>query len=123
MIIKNNNEQALIKGAEIRNFGLNVDTSVFVQMLTKWYSNPESSVVRELLSNAYDSTIESNTSKPCVVGIEGDKFFVQDFGEGMSPEFMNNEVEIDGNKVGYLTIGYSTKKQSSDTLGNYGLGN
>lgn len=51
-----------------------------------------------------------------VVGLEGDKFFVQDFGLGLSPEFMNSSTE------GYCTIGFSTKRDSEDQLGFYGFG-
>lgn len=117
MIIKSNNEESIIKGAEVTKFGLNLkDPSVFTQMLLKLYSNPKKSVVRELVSNAWDSNQDSKNQELVIIGIEGNKFFVQDFGEGMSPEFMNSSEE------GYCTIGYSTKRLVNNQLGFYGFG-
>ncbi len=131
MKIETKQESALVVGAETKSFGLNVDPAVYVQMLTKWYSNLHGSAVRELLSNSRDSQVYSKSDKPCIIGVENGKFFVQDFGYGMSPEFMNNEVvekivDESGNereiKVGYLTIGHSTKRDSDEPLGFYGIG-
>lgn len=108
-------EQALIVGAETTNFGLNLeDPGIFVQMLLNLYSDPIGSSVREYLSNAWDANKESGTDKPIVVGLTKDKFFVQDYGKGMSPDFMNN---------GYCTIGHSTKRDSDQMIGAYGFGN
>lgn len=130
MIIETKQERAVIVGAEIKNFGVHLDPSVYIQMLTKWYSDVEGSVVRELLSNAIDATIESGSETYPVVGIEGNRVFVQDFGTGMSPDFMNNNIEQEYEtefgttkaKVGYLTIGHSTKKESTEQHGYFGVG-
>ena len=131
MIIETKQEKATIIGGTVKNFGVNVDPSVYIQMLTKWYAKPESSIVRELLSNAKDACVEAGSEQQPVIGLMDDKFFVQDFGYGMSPDFMNNNIDqvyVDdyGNeittKVGYLTIGHSTKKESNDMLGYFGVG-
>lgn len=115
MKIETRQEEALILGAETTSFGLNLkDPSVFVQMLLNLYKYPIGSVVRECGSNAIDANVESGTDQPVVIGIEGDNFFVRDFGLGLSPDFMNN---------GYCTIGYSTKRDSEILIGGYGMGN
>lgn len=117
MKINTKQEDALIVGAETTQFGLNLkDPSVFVQMLINLYSDSVGSSVREYLSNAWDANKESGTDKPIVIGIEKDKFFIQDYGKGMSPEFMTSSEE------GYCTIGYSTKRSDNEQLGFYGFG-
>lgn len=114
MKIETRQEKALILGAETTSFGLNLkDPSVFVQMLLNLYKQPIESVVRECGSNAIDANVESKSDQPVVIGIEGDNFFVRDFGLGLSPDFMNN---------GYCTIGYSTKRDSEILIGGYGMG-
>lgn len=117
MRIETRQEEALIIGADTTSFGLNLkDPSVFVQMLLKLYESPIDSVCREICSNMIDSHHMSGTDKPGVIGIEDDKFFVQDFGNGMSPEFMSSSTE------GYCTIGYSTKRADNQQLGYWGYG-
>lgn len=127
MKIDTKREDAVIMGATTTQFGLNLkDPGVFVQMLMNLYSYPIESSVREYLSNAYDANKESGTDRPVVLGIEDGKFFIQDYGLGISPEFMNNEIPAqtkDGIAyVGYCTIGYSTKKDSDEFIGAYGFG-
>jgi len=114
MKIDTKQENALVVGAETTQFGLNLeDPGIFVQMLLNLYSDPISSSVREYLSNAWDANKEIGSTKPIVVGLTKDRFFVQDYGKGMSPDFMNN---------GYCTIGYSTKRDSDQMIGAYGFG-
>ena len=127
MKIETRQEEALILGAETTSFGLNLkDPSVFVQMLLNLYKQPIESVVRECGSNAIDANVESGTDQPVVIGIEGDNFFVRDFGLGLSPDFMNNNIPVESPNgivyVGYCTIGYSTKKDSEILIGHYGFG-
>lgn len=118
MKIQTKQEEALIVGAETTEFGLNLkDPGIFVQMLLNLYSDPISSSVREYLSNAWDANKESGTDQPVVVGIEKDKFWIQDYGKGLSPEFMSSS------EAGYCTIGYSTKRDSNEMIGAYGFGN
>lgn len=117
MKIETKQESALIVGAETTQFGLNLkDPSIFVQMLMNLYSDPIGSSVREYLSNAWDANRESGTDKPIVVGLENNKFWIQDYGNGLSPDFMNSSEE------GYCTIGYSTKRNSNEMIGAYGFG-
>lgn len=118
MIIETKQENATIIGADITNFALNLkDPSIFVQMLLNLYSDPIGSSVREYLSNASDANKESKSDKPIIVGIDNNKFFIQDYGLGLSPEFMESNIE------GYCTIGYSTKRGDNEMIGAYGFGN
>lgn len=117
MILNSTQEQALIIGGESTQFGLNLkDPSVFVNMLLKLYGSPVSAVIKEYLSNSFDSHIESGSDKPIVVGLTKDKFFVRDFGKGMSPEFMQSSTQ------GYCTIGWSTKGATNTQIGGWGWG-
>lgn len=117
MIIETKQEKATILGAEVTKFALNLkDPSIFVQMLINLYSDPIGSSVREYLSNAFDANKESKSDKPIVIGIDNNKFFIQDYGQGLSPEFMDSSTE------GYCTIGFSTKRESAEMIGAYGFG-
>ena len=97
------------------------------------YSAPERSFVREIISNAWDSQVEANTTDvPIIIKIEekeetikssygssyeiwsgiGD-ITIRDFGTGLSPERFN---EV------YRNIGSSTKRESNDYHGAFGIG-
>lgn len=79
------------------------------------YSNPISSIVREIVCNGLDAT--KNSKEPVVVDIvrEDDTYFftVQDFGTGMSPQVMEDV---------YSKPLESTKEESNDEFGYFGLG-
>lgn len=91
-----------------------VDPEVFVQMLLNLYSDPKGSIIRETVSNAYDSNIKAGSTTPVVVGVENNVLFVQDFGSGLSEEFMLTK---------YTQIGYSDKRSDANAIGWYGYGN
>jgi len=77
------------------------------------YSNPIRSFLRETVSNAYDSHVEAHSTEPIIVTITSDYVAIRDFGTGISPERFK---EI------YLCIGSSTKRESNDYLGYFGIG-
>jgi len=80
-------------------------------LLINQYSNVRESVCRELISNMYDSGGKEVT---CIVGNHGDYVYFQDInGPGMSKEFMLNT---------YPIIGESTKRDSDDLIGAFGVG-
>ena len=117
MKIETRQEEALILGAETVTMGLNnLDPSIFVQMLIRLYQFPIEATVREALSNSWDSIVEAGVDSVPLVGLVDDKFFVQDFGTGMSPEFMLSTTK------GFSTIGYSTKRETNNQLGYWGFG-
>lgn len=78
------------------------------------YSQPEASFIRETVSNAWDSHIEAGTTDtPIIIVIDDDRIRIRDFGIGLSPKRFE---EI------YCSIGESTKRESNDYIGAFGIG-
>lgn len=86
---------------------------------TNLYSNPEQSFLREITCNAVDSHIEAGTKEPVIITFAFDSasldyvVSVRDYGTGISPERFKNI---------YLNIGSSTKRESNDYIGSFGIG-
>lgn len=81
------------------------------------YSKPLNSFLREIVSNAVDSHKEAGTTDPIIldIGKANGKYYIriQDFGTGISRERFNQI---------YKFIGSSTKRESDDYIGSFGLG-
>lgn len=83
------------------------------------YSRPLESFFRETISNAYDSHIEAGTDEPILLLIEDTdgystyRISIRDYGVGVSPERFE--------KI-YRNIGSSTKRESNDFIGMFGIG-
>lgn len=100
---------------------VSIDTSnlgMFYEMMSKSiYSNPIGSIVRELTSNCFDSHIEAGVTKPVVIKgfSEEGNFWIgfEDFGVGISPQRFQDI---------YLKYMSSTKRDSNEQLGMWGLG-
>lgn len=100
---------------------VSIDTSnlgMFYEMMSKSiYSNPIGSIVRELTSNCFDSHKEAKVNKPVIIkGFheEGNYWIgFEDFGVGMSPQRFQDI---------YLKYMSSTKRDSNEQLGMWGLG-
>lgn len=83
------------------------------------YSDPESSFIREIVSNGWDAHVEANnTDTPIVVKVSRDAnnyyshhITIRDYGTGLSKEDFENI---------YCKIGTSTKRASNDYLGCFG---
>jgi len=100
-----------------------IDTSqlgMLYQVLSQ-YSNPIGSLIRELATNAIDSHIEAKQDKRISVRITDGStltnsnaaFEVEDYGVGLSPDRVENV---------YSQFLASTKRDSNDEHGAYGLG-
>src|SRR5690606_24822956 len=87
-----------------------------MSLLTDLYSDPEGSVIREYISNAYASHAAAGQSAPVEVTLPGTfdpTFVVKDYGTGMSATEVR---EI------YGSYGRSTKRDRMDQIGAFGLG-
>lgn len=83
------------------------------------YSKPLESFFRETVANAYDSHVEAGTNEHILILIQDTnqyktyKISIRDYGTGVSPERFD--------KI-YKNIGSSTKRQSNDFIGMFGIG-
>lgn len=115
MILEEKNK---IQNTNIDNFNsfkVNI-SSVAVKAMIDMYTNKELAVVRELLTNAWDSHIAANnTDIPIDVDLfytEPNVFRIRDYGTGISEEDMQD----------YCTIYHSSKKNSNEQTGCWGVG-
>ena len=101
--------------------GIDVENLGFITSLltSNLYSNPVESFLRESVSNAYDSHVEAGTDENILLLIQNNEdqktytIFVRDYGTGLSPERFD--------KI-YRNIGSSTKRESNDYIGFFGIG-
>jgi hypothetical protein len=122
MILEKQKENLELNDGEIHESFATVidfDSADFLkQMLSKFYSDAVGSLIRETTSNALDSHREINSSEPIVVSFhindEGNyEFSVEDFGVGINKDTINNILR---------KYGKSTKRNSVNQLGAFGLG-
>jgi hypothetical protein len=118
-MIINNAEQPLIdsNGLKSEKFSIKFDAKMFKLLSDTLYNNKEGSIVRELSCNALDSHRSAGRGDmPFEIHLPSvyePWFSVKDFGLGMSEETMNRVFREYGN---------STKDQSNDSIGGFGLG-
>lgn len=92
--------------------------SHITKLLTELYEFPIEATVREVISNAIDTTKRLNESdrRPIVVSLPNElspEFIVTDFGEGMSRDVLERV---------YSQYGTSTKSDDFSQIGAFGLG-
>jgi hypothetical protein len=84
--------------------------------LTNMYNDPKLAVVREYFANALDSHVRAGQTLPVEVSLPSfynKMYVVQDFGTGMSLDDIENV---------YSQYGESTKGDTNDEIGAFGLG-
>lgn len=114
---KYQNVETDISAEDHANFSIH-DIRKMVSMFTdNTYSNKPLAVVRELYANAVDSHIEAGKADvPVFVKLPSQldpTFKIQDFGVGMSDEFMMNQ---------FPSFSFSTKNTSNTLTGGLGIG-
>lgn len=104
-------------GLREKRFGMNVGAKAFRTVIKNLYSKVETSSCRELGSNAFDSHIKAGKPDvPFDVHLPtkiDPTFSVRDYGVGLSIEDVENV---------YTVMFASTKDQSNDEVGKFGLG-
>jgi len=122
MILENSRNDVQTIG-EVQENQVGIDLKNLDHIITllssNLYSNPEASFLRETVCNGIDSHIEAGTKEPVIVSFIEDNNYqnfisVRDYGTGLSPERF---------KEVYLNVGSSTKRQSNDYIGAFGIRN
>jgi len=102
---------------EGKSFSIKASPVAFDILSSKLYSNPTLAIVRELLTNAYDShKAAGKEDTPIKVNLPSymePNFIIRDYGIGLSKE---DVLEL------YTTFFDSTKSNSNDFTGCFGLG-
>lgn len=107
---------------DIKEFKTSIDPKnlefITTLLSSNLYSNPEQSFIREIVSNAWDSHVEAGTTDvPIIVRFNNTcnekSITIRDYGVGLSPERFQ---EV------YCNIGSSTKRESNDFTGGFGIG-
>lgn len=117
--VLSNQQTSSTSGSKQMRLSANASAMVF-QMFTKnVYSNPIGTIVREIMSNCFDSHVEANVNKPVIVKKSIDKqtgtIYISfiDFGVGMSPDRVENI---------YMVYFESSKRQDNTQIGGFGIG-
>lgn len=108
---------------DIKEFKTSIDPKnlefITTLLSSNLYSDPEQSFIREIVSNAWDSHVEAGTTdtpviiKLCRSSYNDNSITIRDYGTGISPERFK---EI------YCNIGSSTKRDSNEFIGGFGIG-
>lgn len=99
-------------------FGMAINAKAFNLVMSGLYSRPIEAILRELTTNAYDAhrMVGKHETVPFKVVVPtrwDDRFAVRDYGCGMSHELVTTI---------YSTIYASTKEETNDQVGKFGLG-
>ena len=116
-MIYNRDESEVTTLGEIEKHSVSIDARNINHIVTilssNLYSYPMISFLRETVSNAVDSHVEAGVNEPIIITRTRDDISIRDFGTGISPERFRDI---------YLNIGSSTKRESNDYIGNFGIG-
>lgn len=116
MIVEQNRSEVVTIG-DVQKNQVSIDSKNINHIVTilssNLYSHPKESFLRETISNAVDAHVESGSKEPIILTLQ-DKFLaIRDFGTGISPERFKDI---------YLNIGSSTKRESNEYIGHFGIG-
>lgn len=110
-------ENTTITNAQSTSFSVQSSGKMFKILMAGLYSNKPESITREIWSNAYDAhKMVGKESVPFEVVFPNtfrEEFVVRDFGPGISHDDMQKL---------YTVLGYSSKEESNDAVGKWGVG-
>lgn len=116
-MIYNRDESEVTTLGEIEKHSVSIDAKNINHIVTilssNLYSYPMISFLRETVSNAVDSHVEAGVNEPIIITRTKDDISIRDFGTGISPERFETI---------YLNIGSSTKRESNEYIGSFGIG-
>lgn len=122
-MILNNSSSTVTTVGDVAEHQVSIDKNNLEHIIsilsTNLYSQPEQSFLREIICNAIDSQVEAGSLEPAIISIDNNgctekyTISIRDYGTGISPERFK---EI------FLNIGSSTKRESNDYIGSFGIG-
>lgn len=116
MIYKRDESEVAVLG-EVEKHSVSIDAKNINHIVTilssNLYSYPMISFLRETVSNAVDSHVEAGVNEPIIITRTKDDISIRDFGTGISPERFRDI---------YLNIGSSTKRETNEYIGHFGIG-
>lgn len=117
MILKLDQQDGIQIGVQGTQMGIDLSdpTKIFYILSQGFYSNPVRAIIQEITSNIYDSTIASGKNifdYPGYIILTEQSISFKDYGEGINEERMNKIMS---------KFFASTKSQSSNQLGTFGL--
>ncbi|MGD9670195.1 MAG: hypothetical protein AB7U75_14355 [Hyphomicrobiaceae bacterium] len=116
--VEPNREAPILGGTgETVDFSFEMQGDIMQNVISSIYSEREKTVVRELMANAFDAHIAGGVQdSPIHVYLPtamDPTFIVRDFGVGMEHDFVMRL---------YSKLGYSTKSETNDQTGMFGVG-
>jgi hypothetical protein len=117
MIVEQRVDQIVTNITNSAEFGVKLNRTMFDMLCNRIYTNIHHAVLTELYQNAYDAQSRNNTQhipiKIVMPSLVSPVLRIKDCGVGMDNEFMMTR---------YLTVFDSTKSESNDENGGYGVG-
>lgn len=106
---------ATLGAGQARRMSMAEDPALYLTMIISLYSNVKLAFIRETICNQWDAHIASGrTDKPIFIGIDEDCVLTfRDYGYGIPVDKMEDT---------YNTLGGSTKRDSINETGGFGLG-
>ena len=113
MIISNSTGSSQVYGEVAGGkYTISMGGGLYRTLAKELYSDIEGAIVRELSCNAVDIHNEIGQTKPYKITIKDGFFSIRDFGTGIPKKDIQK----------YATFGYSSKEESNDGIGGFGLG-
>jgi len=119
MIITENKSKQVVRSHDFEEVNCTIDAEdmrYVASLLRNNYSNTRLAVVREISANALDANLEAGATRPIEVKLPtsmNPTFSVRDFGGGLSQDEVFNL---------YSKYGKSTKRESNNYIGAFGIG-